>query len=346
MSDAMKVLLRRSGTSSENVPLLNLITGEIQTNKYKRVSACAAYASYKGVTTLRAVFGQTVRFRWLFGLDDGITDPQALRVAMGMHDAESRFVQAIAGKRFHAKTYLLDQSDHDTALLIIGSTNLTYAALQKNCEVYAVFEAKGSNQTSELQKYWRAFWDLGVDASETLVREYEKRRKQWTYRDPTVEEEESTDVQTRKEKTRVKLTLSSSRLAWIVLGRNTGGGGQLDIVKRLAPFLDLPSNPREGTTVNLRIEAPSGPSMFQITFTKGMWRFMNLQHGFRRTLRPDLRKPSPYLLVLTRGENGELHMKLERLGSAQADAIIEISRKSGFVDSSKPDGNGRLFGWY
>src|SRR5713226_5857167 len=90
-------------------PLLSLMTDEITSNKYTRISACAAYASYRGVVLVRTALSSagTPKFRWLFGLDDCITDPQAIRVAAGTHNAETRIVAVIPGRRFHAKAYLL-----------------------------------------------------------------------------------------------------------------------------------------------------------------------------------------------------------------------------------------------
>src|SRR2546428_9020949 len=115
--------------------LLSLITEEITSNEHTRISACAAYASYRGVVLVRTALSAAGKpeFRWLLGLDDCITDPQAIKVAAGTHNAETRIVPVVSGRRFHAKAYLLDNSSKESASLIIGSANLTQAALTKNC---------------------------------------------------------------------------------------------------------------------------------------------------------------------------------------------------------------------
>jgi len=330
-------------------PLLSLITEEITSKKYTRISACAAYASFRGVVLVRTALSraETPRFRWLFGLDDYITDPQALKVAAGTYHAQTRTVAVAPGRRFHAKVYLLDNSDTECASLIVGSANLTAAALTKNCEGYVLVRAETAEEVVTLRNYWELFWRMGVPSTKDLVSQYEEKYKTRQFHEPEVEEERSDKPRTSKTAKLVKESLRSSRLAWIEFGSNTGGGGQLDIVKKLMPFLELPTNYGEGTTVYRTFNSPLGQKRFQITFTKGMWRFMNLQQGFRRRLRPDLNKPSPYVLVISRGEEGaDASLKVQPFRSKDTELMIQESKKNGFVDASVQGPSGRLFGWY
>lgn len=330
-------------------PLLSLITDEITAKKYTRISACAAYASFRGVVLVRTALSSagSPRFRWLFGLDDCITDPQAIKVATGTYHAETRIVAVVAGRRFHAKAYLLDDSDTESASLIIGSANLTAAALTKNCEGYVLLRAETTEEVTALQSYWELFWRMGVPSTKDLVSQYEEKYKTRQFQKSEVEKEGSDTSRTPKTARLIKESLRSSRLAWIVLGSNTGGGGQLDIVKKLLPFLRLPTEYSEGTTAYRTFNSPMGQRRFKLTFTKGMWRFMNLQQGFRQRLRPDLNKPSPYVLVISRGvEGAEASLKIQRVRSKDTEQMIQESRTNGFVDTSVPGPSGRLFGWY
>jgi HKD family nuclease len=226
--------------------LLSVITDEITTNKYTRISACAAYASYRGVVLVRTALssGGTPDFRWLFGLDDYITDPQAIKVAAGTRNAETRIVAVTPGRRFHAKAYLLDSSVNESASLIIGSANLTEAALTKNCEGYVLVRGESSQEVRALQRYWELLWRMGAAATKDIVSQYEEKHNRRPFQSLEVEEETSTVAHTSKSAKLVKQSLQSSRLAWIELGYNTGGGNQLDIVKKWAPFLGLPENRR------------------------------------------------------------------------------------------------------
>jgi HKD family nuclease len=349
MNSFTKTVLGCQRDESGVQPLLALITDEITSNKYSRISACAAYASYRGVVLVRTALSSAgiPKFRWLLGLDDCITDPQAIKVAWGTHNAETRVVAKVSGRRFHAKAYLLDRSPNESASLIVGSANLTGAALTRNCEGYVLVRAETKEEVTSLQTYWDLFWRMGEPLTQELVSQYEEKYSRGRFHAPEIEEESSDAVRTSKTVRLAKESLHSSRLAWIELGFNTGGGGQLDIVKKLSTFLGLPTKYGEGTTVYLVFNSPQGERRFQVTFTKGMWRFMNLQQGFRQRLRPDLTKPSPYVLVISREEKGEAaSLSLQRVGSKVIKQMIEESRKNGFVDSSVSGPSGRLFGWY
>lgn len=349
MNDSLDIVLGRQSYEKGIKPLLSLITDEITSYEYTRISACAAYASCRGVVLVRTALSGagTPQFRWLFGLDDCITDPQAIYVASGMKNAETRTVAVIAGRRFHAKAYLLDLSARQSATLIVGSPNLTEAALTKNCEGFVLVRAKTRKQTLDLQRYWDSLWGMGEPATKESVSRYEERYKTNRFHHSEVERESSSALPTSQTTKLVKRSLDTSKLAWIVLGYDTGGGNQLDIVKRLAPFLGLPRDPIQGTTAYLTFNSPLGRKRFQLTFTKGMWRFMNLQQGFRHPLRPNPAQASPYVLVVSRGQaDGPPMLAIQRVDSRETENMINESRKKGFVDQSKPDSSGRQFGWY
>jgi HKD family nuclease len=329
--------------------LLSLITEEIASNEYTRISACAAYASYRGVVLVRTAIASAgiPKFRWLLGLDDCITDPQAIYVASGMKNAETRLVAITSGRRFHAKAYLLDLSAKQAATLIIGSANLTERAFTKNCESFVLVRAKTQAQIIELQQYWDLLWRMGEPATRESVSRYEKQCKERRLNYSEVEEESSSAAPTSRTTRLVKRSLDTSKLAWIMLGYNTGGGSQLDIVKRLASFLGLPKSPIQGSTAYLTFNSPLGSKTFQLTFTKGMWRFMNLQQGFKQRLRPNPEKASPYVLVISPGETDTSPtLTIQRLNSQETENMIDESKQKGFVDWSKPGSSGRRFGWY
>jgi len=141
-----------------------------------------------------------------------------------MNIAETRIVAVTPRRRFHAKAYLLDFSAKQSATLIIGSANLTQAALTKNCEGFVLVRAKTRAQTIELQHYWDLIWRMGESATTELVSGYEERYKRRRVHYPEVEEESSDAPPTSKTSKLVKQSLDTSKLAWIVLGYNTGGG--------------------------------------------------------------------------------------------------------------------------
>lgn len=348
MSKTLQASVVIQGTEIESEFLLNFMAKEVITRAYKRISACAAYATYKGTLLVRSLLsGQNdTSYRWLIGLDDAFTDPKALRIAMQTYGAETRFAELQhKGKRFHSKAYLLDSNEQGTATLIVGSCNLTEAALTKNCEVYAACYADTPSEVERLRAYWDMLWEIGNPATDGKVAEYERKFKSTRIRNPVIEAEQSTPISRKA----IGGSINSSTLAWIDLGKNTGGGNQLEIVKALAPFLSLMGKPRQGITQHLLINSEQGTLDYQVTFTKRMWRFMNLQQGFSKLLRPNANSPSPYLLVFKRDPDGALSMRILLSNSDEAKHIMAISAEIGFVGSSVGSvsgASGRRFGWY
>jgi HKD family nuclease len=337
------------GAQNEGQPLLGFLKNEVAERGYKRISACAAYATYRGTLLVRNILAgeSEARYRWVIGLDDSFTDPNALRIAMNSRGAEIRLAKLLPNRRFHPKVYFLDSNEEGTATLVIGSCNLTEAALTKNCEVYAIFRAETEGQIREVQDFWDSVWSTGQPATEQKIKDYEDKYKLLSRKAPVTQEEAKNEALPQKIKRAVKESVKTTSLVWIVIGKNTGGGSQLDIVKKLSPFLGLPDDPIQGTTVYLRIGSPTGTRDYQVTFTKWMWRFMNLQQGFNEPLRPDLASPSPYILVIERPKNsGNLMMKILGTESQQAREMIERSKLTGFTDTSRPGPSGRKFGWY
>jgi hypothetical protein len=197
----------------------------------------------------------------------------------------------------------------------------------------------------EFERCWQSVWNLGIKPTSTLLKDYAKRYKRNRKKHPIVVEEERKPSLPDNVKRAAKNSLSNSVLTWIALGRNTGGGNQLDVVKDLAPFLGLPEQPREGITQHLQMDSPTGTKDYQLTFTKGMWRFMNLQQGFATPLRPDLSKPSPYVLTIQRPGTGRLRMEILRNRDRRARSIIKKSRDVGFTSVSVGGRSGRQYGW-
>lgn len=343
------------GITATGQTLLGLLEKEIASLQYKRLSACAAYASYRGTLLLRSLLSEydEADYRWLIGLDDELTDPQALRVARetrGSMTRVSELLRTRPRRRFHPKAYLLDAGSADHTTLIIGSCNMTEAALKTNCEAIAVYRTKHTKEAGVLREYWESLWRFGQPLTEEILEGYAERFQKTPWRDPVVQEEKAGDPAKRPPHIiarALQRSIGNSKLAWIVLGKNTGGGNQLDIVKNLSPFLGLVVNPLDGKTVHLNLVTASGKRQYQVTFTKGMWRFMNLQQGFSQALRPNLREPSPYILVLERPKSStSISMRLVDKASAEAKRMVENSRKNGFVGMSVPGPSGRRYGWY
>jgi len=351
----LNIWLVAQGVPKESTSLLHFLKAEISSEGYKRLSACAAYASYRGVLLTRSLLSglNSAEYRWLIGLDDTLTDPLALSVAMQTIGAHTRVAQLLkkgSKRRFHPKAYLIDRNPAGGATLVVGSCNLTEAALKSNCEVFVAYRARNAEDADELRVFWESLWKTGHSLTNDILGEYRSKFLLKAEHEPAVQEEAPSQKPQKQPKYVAKAineSLANSKLAWIVLGKNTGGGSQLDIVKNLGPFLGLPLEPKDGDHCYLEINTSLGKKNYIMTFTKGMWRFMNLQQGFQEPLRPDLKQPSPYVLVLERQDDGQtikMHIVLE--AEEHAIDMIAHSIDLGFAYESKAGASGRLYGWF
>jgi len=335
------------GPTTAATPLLDLLKQEIEREGYRRLSACAAYASVGGVIALRDLFSELYEasYRWLLGTSDNWTHPGALRIAEGSINAEVRVPDPARDGRFHAKVYLLDSSPNGHATLVIGSGNATHTGMSTNCEAYAAFICRKKKETRRAERYWQVFWKMGRLLTTQYLQDYEKEYSRAQSLGAAIARDDEKDT---IDADSVARTLNTGRLAWIVLARNTGfHGEQLDIVKALAPFLRLPANPSEGTNTTRHIQTALGVKSYELRFLKGMWRFMNLQQGFGAPIRPDMHQPSPYILVMERTKKApRMKMRTIRCDSPKANAIIERSKASGFVGKSVAAPWGRRYGWW
>jgi len=349
MINFQNISISVQGIDEENDSLLSVLKAEIEELGYERISSCAAYASRRGVTLVRGLTSSfpNANYRWLLGLDDSFTDPEALKIAMRTHRSNVRVAELLTQKpkrRFHPKAYLLDSNGSDESTLIVGSCNLTERALKSNCEVFAVYRAKTAEDVERTQAYWNQLWAIGQNATEAIVSKYEERFKRTSQREPNIQEEISTEKPSDELKTAIEESIANTTLAWIEFGKNTGGGNQLDIVKNLAPFLGLPRNPNKGDNGFLNIVTDEGLKTYQLTFTKGMWRFMNLQQGFAFDLRPNEESRSPYTLVVKRADDNTLSMEV--VTTKETYELLTASSESGFVAESVRGTSGRFYGWF
>jgi len=336
------------GSRYRNSQLFDVLRKEVHDYGYNRISVCAAYATLRGVILLRSLLADNDKpsFRWLLGIDDNITDPNAIHVASSSFASQVKLITLLPDRRFHPKVYMLDSKEKNRATLIISSANLTESGLKNNCEVFAVQHANSKKQCREFFKYWDCLWNMGISDYTTLLSDYSMRHKKARRQLPRLEQLERTPSFTGDiQKANVR-NISTASLIWIELGRNTGGGSQLEIVKDMSPFLNLPKNPTKGETCNRNITTLKGTKQYKLTFTKGMWRFMSLQKGFDEPLRPDLSKPSPYILVVEKNKSGpKLTMRIIKKSRAAAVNIITQSKNIGFCNKSVPGPSARQFGW-
>ena len=145
-----------------------------------RMSVAVAYSSLAGVASLCDIARASnpeVSFRWLLGLDDYITHPAAIEFCCSIGNTNVRLYRSTkANTRFHPKVFLFDTLGNNAASsMIVGSANLTFAALNKNCEAIAILDAQNAADAAIMRSRYELLWGLGGKPTKPLLDEYRKQ---------------------------------------------------------------------------------------------------------------------------------------------------------------------------
>lgn len=333
----------------DNSKLYDVLQELIQEHQYTRISVCSAYVSTKGLTIVRGLMPKDSEFRWLIGLDDTFTQPSALIAARDTYNATLKIAElqiAQRRNRFHPKVYLLDSNKNDEAHLIIGSANMTEAALTRNCEAFSVMYAENAAEVVQFEAFWDALWDKGQLVNDAIIERYQRRFRINRPRNPVIQEESEIARRSTVLKRATEASIRTARLIWIEFGSMTGyHSEQVDIVKNLAPFLGIAEDHDLTDEYTLDITSPIGLFNHSLMFKKGMWRFMNIQQSFHEQLKPNPAQNSPYILIIER-EDAAYSMRILRKTTPEAKRIVATSKQTGFTGKSVAGQGGRLYGWF
>ncbi|PID24570.1 hypothetical protein [Sporosarcina sp. P7] len=118
-----------------------------------------AYATQSGVATFDLELGQAfwndTPSRWLFGIDYGRTQPQALRFIYEQRNSDIRIYDGdwvvnqkgfVPRRDFHAKMALLQNPDANLYGMVVGSGNFSSNGLRNSIEAGAVICTKTASQ--------------------------------------------------------------------------------------------------------------------------------------------------------------------------------------------------------
>lgn len=228
-----------------------------------------AYATQSGASSfsiaMSPTFWTTTQTRWLFGLDYGRTQPQALRTISGKPNAEVRIYDGawivnqngfLPRRDFHAKSSILANRTNGRFGMIVGSGNFSSNGLRKSIEagaslctdIEAEYNAKIRNIETMADDLWAQ-----ATALDDILDVYEERWKA-DFAAVTAEEEIQADQ-------------PASDIFWIEAGyvtQNRGAdhpGNQIDFPRGMSRYFgfhppdDLPRNSVIGT---ITFDPPSG----------------------------------------------------------------------------------------
>ncbi len=183
---------------------------------------------------------------WLIGLDQGITEPDALRELAAHSEADVRVLipdtelskgSLYKRPRFHAKIAFIESTSlGQDSSLITSSANLTGSALENRPTNYEVGLMQSTDQglssedIEQFNQWWKSAWSQGTPVTDSLLDQYEEVRQDFFQSNPEVQEfESSTSVNHASEATNL----------WIETKKMTGGAGnQTRFNVELSPFFD------------------------------------------------------------------------------------------------------------
>lgn len=323
---------------------------------FDRLDVAVAYATLPGIKALEiALGGIPPKSRWVIGLDDAISQPEAITYLVEMPGSKVRLAKMAPAQRFHPKLYRLWSSESaDLCISVIGSGNMTQRGFRSNGETAAILTAESAEDASKMEKQWKAMWRLGHDPQPDEIAEYKKtyevakkQRKKVSDMGAAPPEPEPSDPV--EEEPSYTGSPASAHLAWLEAGSANAGGRDLEFPKAMMPFFGLKKNKETRTFV-------VGGAEFDLIFTERlanqMWRLMFTRDVTQAAIGRDSLRPlsgvnRSDLTVIFRKVAGTKKFELELVpidGPAHNEALARSKSIGGYFATRNP--GGRKFGFY
>ena len=201
----------------------------------------AAFASEAGVRALAGLIPLDepgLRKRWLIGLENGLTQPEALTALSALEGSEARVPYGreliespdLRGKRFfHPKVYA---ARSPAGLVVVSASgNLTRGGLRDNVEQFLAVRADpGEALESELDGWWGRMWKLADPVDAAFIEAYAAVRPK--LRAPASRGGEAEEADPLVEQEPAPTDLSGAEWLWIEATRPLEGGSnnQLELM--------------------------------------------------------------------------------------------------------------------
>lgn len=263
----LTTFLHNDATTPTTISEIKRIHAQVATKDFLGIYA---YATQSGAASfdleLGGNFWEGTPSRWLFGIDYGRTQPQALRFICEKENVDVRIYDGawivnqkgfVPRRDFHAKLAILLNPDDNLSGMVVGSGNFSSNGLRKSIEAGAVICTKDSNEFNAVLRpslgLAESLWEQATPVA-NILDIYEER---WsTSFSRKVEENQPNDA-----------GHDEKEMFWIEAGyvtKNRGPnrpGNQIDFPKGMAryfgfnPPVHLPANSIIG---NVTFETPVG----------------------------------------------------------------------------------------
>lgn len=324
--------------------------------RWEQMSVAMAYSSLAGVARLHEVVhaaNSAVASRWLLGLDDYITQPGAIDFCCSIKNTKVRLYSSRKPKtRFHPKVIFFDSpSNGRTSSMIVGSANLTFAALNRNCEAVVLLTAQNRADRATMRTRFESLWRLGTEPTVSLLADYksqfDKHRKARAFVLDS-EGENSAKKGPVLHSDSALIDPNTAALCWIEVGKNTAMGKELEIKGEQARFFGLDPTGGDpafrdflvssGDIVRLRLKY-QGNAMWRLQLRSSV---PEVHVGLRPIVNGSLGR-SPYVAVFKRTATKDLFSIIfPRHDSKEFQIIRKDSENGGTIGST----SSREYGWH
>jgi len=343
----------------QNGPKLAIALAEaLQGKSIDRLDVAVAYATQPGLQSLHGAVGNWPAVtRWVIGLDDAITEPEAIDTLLALGGSSVRLAKLGPGRRFHPKLYCFwSSADASTCIVALGSANMTQHGFALNGESAVLLEAQTEQDATILKQSWRDLNSLGFAATTAKLDKYRvaharakaARRRMAKVGSLPLVPEETADLSATPT---FDGTPQTANVGWTEGATPSAGGRDLELPKDLMPFFRLAGSP-----ATKRFRMANG-QVFNLTFTLRpknlMWRLLFSSEAIlagigRETLRPIVGNATRSDLTIafhrTTG-TADYDVQLQVIGSADDAALKARTSAVGVIDRTRDPG-GRYFGYY
>jgi hypothetical protein len=222
----------RLGTPTAALPISDLISRTNAPPDTTAIRIACPYVSLAGLETLLGCetghsWIDDYRSEWIVGIHHGITEPAALERVLGKAQARLRLfsptralsrTSLVVKPHLHAKIVVLCTNNHALHKALVGSANLTCAAIgpgPRNYEAAICAEATFfvASDSEAFRLWWRTLWRRSLVVTSQLVSRYAALRERYMRDHP--DRAHDFDPPTR-------VALRSARFLWIHAGAMSG----------------------------------------------------------------------------------------------------------------------------
>lgn len=330
---------------------------ETRSPDFDRLDVAVAYATLQGVRAFeQAIGGGKPTSRWVVGLDDAVTQPEALEYLSALPGASVRVAEMSPQRRFHPKVYRVwSSSKKDICVSAIGSGNMTLNGLRKNGEAAVLLISDSDEDSDSLYEHWNEFWNQGKDVTKEIIDKYKKKyafskKQRKKISDAGLSPEEPDAEAPVEEESDYDGNPASARVAWLDAGSAPAGGRDLEFPRDMVPFFRLRKSPSE------RVLETANGSRFALKFTErrdnGMWRLLLSSDAIRAAVGRENLRPiaggnrSDLAVVFARtGAGADYALSIIPIGGNEYAAVVARSRAVKGLFKTRGAG-GRNFGFF